>query len=94
MTTKNVFTKDPDSTLDYAFDWSEWLSTDETITSASVTISASSLNKLSVSYTTTGSVVVWVSEGILGTRYDLTCQIITNANRIDQRTIKLDIRDR
>jgi len=94
MADNNVFKKDPDATLDFGFDWTEWLSEGELISSASVTISASSLTKLSESFTSTGSVIVWVSGGTSGSRYSLTCQITSSDNRIDQRTMKIDVQDR
>lgn len=32
-----IVKKDPSATLDYAFDWSDWLATDETISSYTIT---------------------------------------------------------
>lgn len=90
--TDNVFTKDPHATLDYGFNWSDWLETGESISSYTIT-SACGITKASDS-NTSASVIVWLSGGAVGTRYDVACKITTNKNRIDERTIKIDVKNR
>jgi hypothetical protein len=89
----NVFIKDPNATLDYGFDWSQWLDTGEVITDFIITNGSGITNVYDMS-TTSGSVIVWLSGGTTGLRYPIACKITTSASRIDERTIKLDIRDR
>jgi len=84
--------KDPSAVLDYAFDWSNWLAANETISSATVTVDAG-LTKDSQSNTTT-KVIVWLSGGTLGTAYKVACRITTNQGRTDERTIGIRVTDR
>ena len=85
------FVKDPDSTLDYDFDWSAWLDVDETIvsheiiTDDSVTVDESSEDA--------GTVTVWLSGPQKGTRR-VTCRITTSQGRVDDRSITLHVTDR
>lgn len=84
--------KDPSAVLDYAFDWSNWLGTNETISTATVTVDAG-LTKDSQSNTTT-KVTVWLSGGTLATTYKVVCRITTNQGRTDERTIGIRVTDR
>jgi hypothetical protein len=85
----NVFAKDPDAVLDYKFDWSDWLASGETISTATIT-EESGITVDSDSLTDTNtSVTVWLSGGTAGTMYDVACLITTSASRTDERTIKI-----
>lgn len=88
----NVFTKDPNATLDFGFDWSQWLKDGDFITSYTVT-TACGINK-PADMNTSASVIVWLSGGTSGSRYGVTCTINTSGSRIDQRTIKIDVKER
>lgn len=90
--TSNVFIKDPNATLDFGFNWSEWLEGNESIYSYVIT-AASGITKVSDT-NTTGSVIVWLSSGSPGVRYSIACRITTTGSRVDERTIKIDVRDR
>lgn len=87
-----VLLKDPDATLDYSLDWSEWLTTD-TISTAAWVATPSGLTIASTTTTTTIA-TAWVSGGTHGTDYDLRCRITTAGGRIDDRTIRLQVRHR
>lgn len=91
-TTSNMFIKDPNATLDFGFDWSEWLESGETISSYVLYV-GSGLTKVS-DVNTSGSVIVWLSSGSAGNRYTVACQITTTSGRIDERTIKIDVKNR
>jgi len=93
MENSNTFIKDPHAVLDYAFDWSQWLEDEETIVSYTIT-AASGITSASSSFTTTGSVVTWITGGTVGVRYPVACLITTSASRVDERTIKIDVRNR
>jgi hypothetical protein len=84
--------KDPDDTLDFAVDWSEWLG-DDVI--ASVDWAA---DKVGLSFeeqtNANGVATVWLSAGTLGETYRVTCQITTEAGRIRSHTEKLKIKEK
>lgn len=85
-----VFSKTPNSILDYTVDWTEWLGTD-TISSSSWTFPAG-ITKVSDSTTTT-STTVWVSGGTSGLNYDLKNIITTVGGRTEVRVITLLVRN-
>ena len=95
-----AFRKDPAAVLDYAFDWGTtadghdrpWLNEDETITAHTVTVDPG-LTKGATSVDG-GRVTVWLSGGTTGTNYKVTCAVTTNQGRTDERTIRIDVRDR
>jgi hypothetical protein len=88
----NLFTKDPEAVLDYAFDWSDWLATGETISSHTIT-TETGITKDSDSEAA-GVVTVWLSSGTAGTNYRVECKIVTSAGRTDERTIWIKVTNR
>lgn len=93
MAALEVFTKDPDATLDYGFDWATdgWLGSD-TIASATWVV-PSGLTKGSETNTTT-TATVWLSGGTVATDYTVTCRITTAGGRIDDRSLLIQVRNR
>lgn len=90
------FLKDPDAVLDYAVDWSDFLSaTDpsDTITESSWTSDDSGITIDSDSSTDTEA-KVWLSGGTVGKRYALTNHILTAGGREDDRTIYIRVRQK
>ena len=87
-----LFVKDPDAVLDYAFDWSDWLATGETISSHTIT-TETGLTKDSDSESS-GVVTVWLSGGTAGEDYDVACKIVTSASRTDERTMTIRVKNR
>ena len=99
----SIFLKDPDAILDYKFDWkalangngsSDWLDTDETISSKTVTVDDGITKESDALADTNTSVVVWLSGGTAGVDYEVACKIVTSASRTDERTIKIQVRER
>lgn len=98
----SIFTKDPQAVLDYKFDWkalannnglSNWLGSAETISSSVVTVD-SGITKVTDTITDTStSVTVWLSAGTAGQAYKVTCRIVTNQGRTDERTIVIKVTD-
>lgn len=88
-----TYIHDPQSELDYAFDWSGWLQPDERIATHTVTVGAG-LTLVQSQVTTDGKAIVWVSGGTTGTAPTITCHITTSQGRADDRTIRLLIRNR
>lgn len=85
----SYFRKDPDAILDYAYDWTDWLTEGDTID----TYTIDPEDGITVdSDDDTGSVVtVWLSGGTLGEKYRVTCRIVTVDGRTDDRTITVQI---
>lgn len=90
----NVFIKDPNATLDYGFDWSQWLDIGETISDYVIVTSPCGIVNLYSTSTISGSVVAWLTSGCAGTRYSIACKMTTSASRVDERTIKIDVKER
>lgn len=91
------YVRDPDSILDYAWDWTTWLDGD-TITGHTVTTPTvpGQVDPLVIDSTSsTGQVVtVWVSGGTAGRTDPVTCRIVTAGGRTDERTMFLAGRER
>jgi len=88
-----IFVKDPSAILDYAYDWSDWLATNETISTRAVTV-PTGITESSTDTESSGVVTVWLSGGTAGNEYDIACKITTNASRTDERTITIRVKDR
>lgn len=87
----NRFIQDPAAVLDYQFDWSAWLPEGDTISEANVTADEG-LEVSQLSHAG-GKVTAWVSGGVVGRTYLLTCSITTAGGRKDERTIRITIQD-
>jgi hypothetical protein len=91
-----TYIKDPDAILDYGFDWSDWLQTNETITASTWGIDPSDspgLDKQSDSFSDTAT-TIWLSGGEADEDYVVTNHITTSANREDDRSHKIKVRQR
>lgn len=102
-TSFDTFIKDPDSTLDYKFDWkaetngsgtSDWLAAAETISSHTIDADTGITVDSSTATDTNTSVTVWLSGGTAGTDYAVRCEIVTNAARTDERTMMIAVQER
>ena len=80
--------KDPQATLDYSVEWSQWLDGD-TISTSSWTVTTG-LNNTSESTTTTKA-TVWLSGGSIGGVYSAVNTITTATGRTDERTITITV---
>jgi len=88
--------KDPDATVDFVFDWSDWLSAGESIDSVAFAITPVGLTTVTSGNTAT-TATIWFSGGTAGTDYEITCTVTTDASpnaRIDDRTAVLRVRER
>ena len=92
----NQFLFDDDANLDFAFDWSEWLATGETITAYTVTVPTGITlgTGTKVPSQSAGKVTYWVSGGTIGRTYKVSCSITTSASRIDERTMNIKVLER
>lgn len=83
--------KDPDAVLDYTVDWSAWLGTD---TIASVTwVVGAGVTEASSSNTST-TATIWLSGGIAGQAYGVTCRAVTAGGRTDDRSFRVVVKER
>jgi len=90
---KPTIVKDPNATLDYTFNWSDWLDQVSDTIASVVWVVGSPLVKTSESFSALAA-TVWVSGGVVGTTIPITCRITTLGGRIDDRTIQLTIKER
>ena len=86
------FNKDPNAVLDYGFDWASWVSSGETISISSWSVSSLNISSASVSSHT--AIVFVNSGGILNASHTLTNRITTSRGRIDERSLDIIILDR
>lgn len=93
-----TYIKDPEATLDYGVDWTQWLGGDEIVEStwrvAPVATPGQHLEILAtVAPTVTGKTTkVWVHRGVLGQVYELVNRVATLGGRTDERTLRINIR--
>ena len=92
VTVTQTFRKDPHSNLDYGFDWSDYLVTDETI-SASVWTIPSGLAEGTKQLADT-STKIWISGGTVGTTYTVANKVTTSDGRIDERSFDIVVENR
>ena len=88
----NTYHLDPSAVLDFSWDWTDWLSAGETITSQTVTTSNPGIAINTVSHLS-GVVTAWLGTASTGLKI-VTCQVSTNQGRTDQRSIRVDVIDR
>lgn len=86
-----TFIHDPDAVLDYIWDWSAWLDSD-TISTATTT--ADTGITIDSTTNTTTAVTVTLSGGTAGENYDVTVHITTAGGLEDDRTIRIQVRER
>jgi uncharacterized protein (DUF697 family) len=82
--------KDPNSILDFALDWADWLDGD-TITSSSFTVAAG-LTKQSEDFDL-AETVVWLAGGTVGQVYNVTNHITTALGRVVDRSFRVVVRE-
>ena len=78
-----------DAILDYVMNWTDWLSTGETITAHTVTV-GTGLTKQSDSQTAS-AVTVWLTGGTKGVSYLVTIEIVTSQGRTDSRSFRVRV---
>lgn len=89
-----AFVKDPAEVLDYAVDWSAWLTGDDTIADIAWTVPDGLTEPAEHPATVVdGKATVWLSGGTAGQTYAITCRATTAQGRIGERTIRVLVRD-
>lgn len=77
--------KDPNSTVNYGFDWSDWLANGESIV-ASDWLLPGDLSETSKSIVT-GNTTILLSGGVAGEEYVVTNRITTNLGQTEDRSM-------
>jgi len=80
--------KDPDSVLDYQFDWSAWLDGD-TIDTVEFLVDTGITEDSRTSDNTTAT--IWLSGGTAGDAYSIVCRVTTAQGRVADRTMVLPV---
>ena len=103
MAQHSAWIQDPQAVLDYKIDWAastngsgpaDWLASGETIGTYSVSASTGLTVDSSSLTDDDTSVTVWLSGGTVGKIYTVTCHIVTDASREDDRTITIKCEER
>lgn len=89
-----AFTKDPQAVLDYRFDWTPWLATPETISTHVVTVPSGLTLESSAQTDSNKSVTAWLSGGVAGKSYRVTCRVVTSQGRTDERSAIINVVER
>lgn len=87
-----TFTKDPDATLDYRVDWSDWLEGDDVIVASEFFVPLPLT--LDADFNDTTSATCWLSGGVRGKTYQVVNRITTADGRTDDRTLTIWCRER
>lgn len=86
-----VFLKDPADRLDYKWDFIEFLTGAEAITSFVITPPAGIT--VGVTSSTSTTVAAWIEGGTDGESYTIPCRITSSEGRIVERSITLHVRN-
>lgn len=88
-----VFAKDPSSSVDYSFDWAGWLTGAEQITTTNWSVDPVSEGapQLGTELGSSSKKGIYVSGGIAGHRYRLSCRVETDAGRVAERSLTLRV---
>lgn len=86
-----TFPKDPLEVLDYTIDWESYLAGDA-ISAVAWTVPVG-INQSSAMNSRTTS-TIWLTGGVAGTLYNITCQITTVGLRTADRTFRVSVLNR
>ncbi|MCJ9428688.1 hypothetical protein [Kordiimonas marina] len=87
----SVYAKDPSSDVDYSIDWSAWLTDGETVTSAAWSVAPATGLQIGTAIDGGALQGTYVSGGVAGDRYRLTCRGTTSAGRTADRSLTIRV---
>lgn len=87
-------TKDPDDVLDYQFDWTARMATNETVVASVFTVVEGTVVKGVVGFTPQGVTTVWLSGGTPGETCLINNHIATSQGREYDETARLRVRSK
>ena len=85
--------KDPDSRLDYGFNWTDWLASGESIASSVWSAETSGIT-ISSTYMSSPQTLAWISGGAVGSTYWIRNKIWTSQTRQTVRRFRLKVSNR
>jgi len=92
--------KDPDATLDYSVDWTDWLAQGDSLQTSVWTVSTVTsdyrplLQNSNTVNTVTSVGTVFISNGSAGNTYTLTNRVTTDSGLTDERYFRMRIKNR
>jgi hypothetical protein len=89
-----IYPHDPQAELPYRWDWTKWLAKNDNDTIVEHTIFPPTGITLDSHDHTDTTVTAWLSGGVAGRSYTVTCEILTAGGKRDQRSIRLDVENR
>lgn len=91
-----TYTKDPQATLDYVFDWSQWVQNGEVIVTSQFAVSNTSATGLSVVVTqnTASTATIWLGGGTVGRTYSIVNTVTTDQGRTNVKSVNIRVMDR
>ena len=84
-----TYIKDPQSVLDYGFDWSDWLDTGDTVSTSAWDVPTGITEDSDTKTTTTTT--IWLSSGTVGSKYKLTNRMVTANGRTVERSFYVKV---
>lgn len=91
--TSNLKRKDPDSTVDFGVDWTDYLANNNDALAGSTWVVPAGLEEVSSSFTEDHA-FVWLSGGTVGSTYTVTNRITTAGGRTEDESIFVMIEER
>lgn len=88
----NSYVKDPDANLPFGVDWSGWLAEGDTIVTSTWIVPVGLT--MGVDGVDGGQATVWLSGGTAGENYTVTNRVVTSGGMVDDRSIRILVRDR
>jgi len=89
-----TFIKQPSDTKDYDIDYSEWLTINDRVQSVVTRVEGpNSLLTIVSTFINTPRVKIWISGGIAGSVYKITCTMTSANGRIQQDEFKMKIKE-
>lgn len=84
-----AFTKDPNSTIDFAIDWNQWLVNDVVTASSWEVPAAFTIQSEGVTENVTRA---FLTGGVANLDYTITNRITTSGGRIEDRSVLVQVR--
>ena len=91
---KFVVNKDAQATLDYTWDWTDYLTAIGDVIQTATVTSNGGVSVATQSVVSGTKVVAFIAGGTVGKQHSATCTINTVGGRVDERTIFFNIIDK
>jgi hypothetical protein len=90
-----TLTKQPGDSLDYDIDYSDWLTSDDNVSSATTAVSPDVVGGVTVDLININDprVKLWISGGVSGVTYKITITMETSDGRIKEDEFRLRVKE-